>query len=111
MVAADDFAASFLRPPFEDSKIAAGVRPSEFIVEGRRAQRRRNHDIERRGNSVRLAEVGFPLLNHAGNLEIRHRIAGQAGFGLGAYAGGSLVANFAAPRPSRPPGKGEMAVG
>jgi hypothetical protein len=95
VVAANYAAARLLAPLLEGPEIAADIRAPELIVECGGAQGRRDHDVERRGDSFRLAKVVFPGLNHPRNPQIRYRVAGQAGFGLGADSGRTFIANLA----------------
>ncbi len=96
MVTANHRAAGFQPLLFEGPKIPADVRAPEFVVEGGCPQGRGNHDVERGGDSLRLAEVALPSLQHAGNFQVRYRVTGQTGFGLGADSRRALVPNFAA---------------
>ena len=81
------------------AEIAGEVGPAEFVVEGGGADRAVEHDLERRSDARRLAvgrRVGFPGLQRAGQLQVGNGEATEAGLGLGAAAGGALVADFAA---------------
>ncbi len=98
-----------------DAEIAAQVGPAEFVVEGRATDRAFDHDLQRRGDALRLADrarhlgIGvavrhglgrvagvFPRLHGLGQQQVRHREAGQARLGLGAAAGRAFVADLAA---------------
>ena len=89
-------AVRFTRALLEDPKIAARVRSPEFVIEGSGAQRGRDHDVERRGNTLRLAEIPFPRLQHARYFQVRYRKARQPSLWLGADPGGAFVANLPA---------------
>ncbi len=78
------------------AKIAAQVRATEFIIEGRSANRPVEHNIQCRGDATRLAEILFPRLLEAWNSEVRHRKAAQASFRLGANASSTFIAYLAA---------------
>ena len=81
----------------EDAEVAAKVGPAELVVVRRGADRRLEHDVECRGDAARLAGLlTLPGLRRGGNAQVRHRIADQPGLGLGAAAGGALVADLAA---------------
>src|SRR5688572_29120190 len=82
----------------EAAEIAADVRPAEFIVERRAADRALDHDVERGDDAIRLAQVFrnralFPRLLEARNAQVRHRESGQSGFRLGTAPGGAFVAD------------------
>ena len=70
------------------AKVTRQVGPAEFIVEGRSAQRAVGHDLQGAGDVAWLAE-GFVK-------QPRDREASQAGLGLGAAAGSTLIPNFTA---------------
>jgi hypothetical protein len=110
VIAPDHGAAVLGRSLFEGTEITAGGRPAELIVERRGAQGRGDHDVERRGNPFRLAEIHLPRLQHARNAQIRYRKSRQAGLGFGAQAGRALIANLAA-GPGGGSGKGRNGRG
>ena len=64
----------------------------------------RDFDRGRRGDPFRFAEVALPGLNHPWNPQIRHGVAGQAGFGLGADPRRTFIANLTS-RAGGGPGK------
>ena len=78
------------------AEIAGQIGPPELVVEGRRADRSLDHDVERRDDASRLAVIDLPGLLEAGDAQIRHREAAQTGLGLGALPGRALVADLAA---------------
>ena len=83
------------------AEIAQQIGPAEFVVEGRAAQGAVDHDRQRRGDALGQAVViGFPGLpgrvRKTRQAQMRHGKAGEAGLGLGAAAGGPLVADLAA---------------
>ena len=77
---------------FVFAEVAQQVGPAEFVVEGRAAQGAFDHDLQRAGNVPGLATH---LVGHAAP-ELGDGKAGQARLGLGAAAGGALVADLAA---------------
>ena len=93
LVVAAHLAVEFL---LERAEIARQVGPAEFVVEGRGADRAFDHDVERRGDALRFAVIRFPRLDVAGNPQVGDREAAEPGLGLGAAAGGALVADLAA---------------
>lgn len=80
----------------EAAEIAGQIGPAEFVVERRAADRPFQHDVQGRGDALRLAVVGLPGLGETGDFQMRHAETGQAGFGLRAAAGRSFVADLAA---------------
>ena len=93
LVVAAHLARHFL---LEGAEGAGQIRPAEFVVEGGGADRPLDHDVERRGDALGLAVGLLPRLREAGDVQVRHREAAQAGLRLGAAAGGALVADLAA---------------
>jgi hypothetical protein len=96
---------------FVGAEVAAQYRTAEFIAERGAAERAFDHDLQRRGDAVRLAvgrlraasadrrgDVGAfsQALHGVRQHQVRHREAGQAGLRLGAAAGRALVADLAA---------------
>ena len=51
----------------EGSEVAGDIRPPEFVVVGRSADRRFQHDVQSRGDALGLAEVLLPGLLGSGN--------------------------------------------
>ncbi len=72
------------------------VGPAELVVEGRRADRAVEHDVQGAHDAVRLAVGPLPGLRQAGQVQVRHHEAGQTRLAEGTAAGGGLVANLAA---------------
>ena len=64
------------------SEVSCEVRTPELIVESGCTERSVDHDVQRAGDSVRLAEVGFPGLLESGDAEVRYGEAADAGLGL-----------------------------
>ena len=93
LVIAAHFTAEFL---LETAEVTRQIGSAEFVVEGRRADRAFDHDVERRGDALGLAVVRFPGLDVARNAQVGYRKAAQAGLRLGAAPGGALIANLAA---------------
>ncbi len=81
---------------FEAAEIAEQVGPAEFVVERGAAERGLEHDLQRRGHARVQRARGFPRLRQGRNAQVRDAEAGQAGLGLAAAAGGTLVADLAA---------------
>src|SRR6266850_8302297 len=80
---------------FEAAEVAAEVRPAELVVERGGADRRLEHDVERRGDAAGLARRGaFPGLLVAGDAQVGDRVADEARLGLRAAAGRALVADL-----------------
>ena len=80
---------------FKRAEVAADIGPAEFIVERGAPDRPFEHDVEGRNDAVWFAEVGFPGLGGAGQLQVRNRIAGKSRLRLCAATGCAFVANFA----------------
>ena len=98
LVIAAHLAGHFL---LEGAEVTGQIGPAEFVVESRCTDRPLDHDVERRGNAIRLAVVRFPRLHIAGNAQIGNSKAAQPGLGLGAAPSGALVTNLAARAGSR----------
>ncbi len=96
VVAANHGAPGFLTALLESSEISAGIRAAELIVECGGSQGRGNHDVERRGDAFRFAEVLFPRLLHAGNSQIRYREPRESRLRLCADARRTLIADLPA---------------
>ncbi|MNV34237.1 hypothetical protein D3C71_1256470 [compost metagenome] len=79
------------------TKVAVQVGPAELVVERRAAQGAFDHDLQRAGNVLGLADGGAP--------ELGHREAREARLGLGAAAGGAFITDLAA-RAGRCAGEG-----
>ena len=93
------------RAHLEGAEVAAQVGAAELVVERRGPDRRLEHDVERRGDALGAAgALAFPRLHGAGDAQVGHRVADQAGLGLRAAAGRAFVADFAA-RAGRRTGK------
>jgi hypothetical protein len=85
------------RAHLEGAEVAAQVRPPELVVVGRGADRRLEHDVERRGDALGLADaLALPGLERTRDAQVRHRVADEAGLRLGAAPGCALVADLAA---------------
>ena len=89
------------RVDLERAEVAADRGTAELIVEGGRADRPLEHDVERRGDAARLAEIGdagrcLPGLREVGDAQMRDREADEPRLGLGADAGRALVADLTA---------------
>ena len=85
---------------FQGPEVTADRGATEFVVEGRGADRTFEHDVERRGDAPGLAEVGdagrgLPRLREIRDTQVRGREADEARLGLGANAGRALVADLA----------------
>ena len=74
------------------AEIAQQVGSAKFVVESRAAQRALGHDAQRAGDMLGLAERHVALLRP----ELGDGETGQACLGLGAAAGSTFVADFAA---------------
>ena len=98
--------AAALQPlALERAEVAADRRAAELVVERGGADRPFDHDVERGGDALRLAEIALPRPLVAGNAQVRDRKSRQARLGLRAGARGALVANLTA-RAGRRAGKG-----
>ncbi len=96
------------------AEVAAQRRPPVLVVEGGRADRSLEHDLERRGDAIGLAEVGLPGLQGARDPQVRDAEARQPRLRLRAAAGGALVADLAARargRAGKRRDRGRMVVG
>src|SRR5450755_4901990 len=116
LVIAAHFAVDLL---LEGAKVAEQIRASEFIVERCPANRSREHDLERRRDSLRYADPVFwrptaalrfhlsprrrrgtrlfrqlPWLRQTRDAQMRHRESSESRLGLGTYPGRALVANL-----------------
>src|SRR5690606_7024735 len=80
----------------EGAEVAVQVGAAELVVEGGTAQRALDHDVQGADDALRLAVGLLPGLLEAGDVQVGDGEAGQAGLGLGAAAGGPLVADLAA---------------
>ena len=80
----------------EGAEIAGQVGAAKFVVEGGAADGPLQHDVERRGDAARLAEILLPGLHRARQAQVRNRESGEPSLGLGAAAVRAFVANFAA---------------
>ncbi len=100
VVAADDSFGFHL----EGAEVAREIGAAELVVEGGRAYRALEHDLQRRGDALGLSGVLFPLLHEIRNAQMRNREAAQSGLGFRAAAGGGFVADLA-PRARRRPRK------
>src|SRR6185503_12130151 len=81
----------------ESPEVTAEVGPAKLVVERRGPDRPLEHDVERRSDARRLAgTVLLPRQLMTGNAQVRDREADQAGLGLGAAPGRTLVADLAA---------------
>ena len=81
---------------FETAEITGDVRPPEFVIKRRTADRAFQHDVQRRCDSARLAVFFFPRLYEAGNFQVRDGKTGQSSFSGRTATGRALVADFAA---------------
>ena len=70
------------------AEIAEQVGPAKLVVEGSTTQGAFNHDLQRTGNMLWLAELAPP--------QFRHGKPGQTRLGFGATSGGTFVTNFTA---------------
>jgi hypothetical protein len=89
----------------EGAEIAEDVGTTDLVVEGRRAYRTLEHDVERRRDAVGLVRVAFPGLLVARNAQVRDGEAGQSRLRLGAASRRAFVADLATRAGSRT-GKG-----
>ncbi len=96
VVAADLGAACARDLHLESAEVAGDVGPAELVVEGRAADGALQHDVQRRCDARRLAEVLLPRLDGARQLQVRDRKAREPRLGLRPAPGGSLVADLAA---------------
>ncbi len=92
VIAAGDAAGLHL----EGAEGAGEVGTAELVVERGGADRPLEHDLERRGDPVRLPEVALPRLLEPGDAEVRDAEAAQPCLGLRAAPGRALVAELAA---------------
>ena len=81
---------------FEAAEIAQQVRPAELVVERGTAQRAVQHDVQCLRHARIQRARRLPGLGQRRNAQVRDREAGQAGLGLAAATGGTLVADLAA---------------
>ena len=80
----------------EDPEIARQIGSAEFVVEGRATEWAVDHDLQRAGNVVGLADRGaLPGLVEPGQVQVGDRKPGQASLGTGATAGRALVTDLA----------------
>ena len=80
----------------EGTEIAGQRRTAEFVVERGAAQRALDHDVQRGDDALGLAIGLLPGLQETRDVQVGYAEAGQAGLGLGATTGGTLVADLAA---------------
>ena len=80
----------------ESPEITAQVRAPEFVVVVGAADRRLNHDLQRRGDARGPSFSAFPRLHKPRNTQVGHAEAGQPGLRTPAAPGRRLVADFAA---------------
>src|SRR5262249_39560046 len=81
----------------ESAEVAGDAGAPELVVEGRAADRRFEHDVERRGDSFRLRRrAELPGTRQIRQAQMRHTEAGEARFRLAAAARRAFVAYFAA---------------
>ena len=81
---------------FQRAEVAADGRAAELVVEGGRADRTVEHDLQRRDNSFGLAVAVLPRLLEPGHTQVRDAEADEAGLGARAAANRTFVANLAA---------------
>ena len=96
------------------AKIAAQIRPAEFIVKRRRANRPVEHDLACRSNTPRSAMIAFPGLGQIRQLQIGNRKTAQPGLGFGTAPGRAFVADLATGaggRAGKRRNRGRMIVG
>ena len=111
VIAAQRRAAGRLDPLLERAEVAADVGPAEFVVERRRADRALEHDLERRDDALRLAEVLLPRLLEARDAQVRHREARRGPPSACAPRPVAPSSRISPPEPVAAPGNGEIAVG
>ena len=80
----------------EAAEIARQRRAAEFVVERGGTDRAVGHDFQRRGHARVERALVFPGLGQRRDAQVRDRKTGEAGLGLAAAAGGTLVADLAA---------------
>ena len=80
---------------FKGPEVTGQVRTTKFVVKRSTADGAFNHDIQRRGNPVRLAIANFPGLLITGNIQIGHGETGKTGFRLGTTTGRAFIPDFA----------------
>ena len=79
------------------TEVTGQIGAAELVVERGAADRPLDHDVERRGDAVRLAaEALLPRLGIARDAQVRGGEAGQACLGSRATSGRALVADLAA---------------
>ncbi len=81
---------------FQRAEIAGDVRPAEFVIVGGTAQWAVDHDLQGGGDTRGLAVIPLPRLLEARNIEVGNGKTGQTGFGFGAGAGRTFVADLSA---------------
>ena len=94
VVAAQIRLSAFARVDLERAEVAGQRGTSELVAEARGAERRLGHDVERGGDSIRLAEVPFPRVHEVRNAQVGHRVAGETGLAEGPASRGRLVADL-----------------
>ena len=83
----------------ERAEISAQIGATKFVVKRRATNRALNHDVERRRNAIRFADVGgrhFPRLRQARQAQVRCGESGNARLRRRAAPSSALVANLAA---------------
>ena len=79
------------------AKVAAQIGPAELVVERGAAERPLGHDLQRAGDVLGFAGgVLLPRLLRAGQVQVAHAEAGEAGFRARAAAHRAFVADLAA---------------
>src|SRR5690606_32405825 len=80
----------------EGTEVAGQRRTAELVVEGGTAERALDHDVQRGDDALGLAVGFFPRLDEVGDVQVGDGEAGEAGLGLGAATGSTLIADLAA---------------
>ena len=83
VIAADNGVFPFADALLIGTEIAGQIRPAEFVVESRRANRPVEHNRQRRGNARRppvSRHCGFPRLRRSRQIEVGDGEAAEAGF-------------------------------
>src|SRR5262249_55879934 len=80
----------------EGPEVTTDRRPAELVVERGRADRPVDHDVERGGNPLGLAEIGLPGPLVTGYAQVGDGESRQPRFGLRAAARGALIPDLSA---------------
>src|SRR6185312_10036198 len=75
----------------EGAEVPTDRRPPKLVIEGSRADRPLDHDLQRRGDALRPSEILLPRALESGDAQVRDRKSGEPHLRLGAPTRGALV--------------------